>query len=77
MKKHADIMGMPVMIQVVDASVTQEDINEVFSYFHFIDKKFSTYKKDSEISQINRGELKTQQFVKKRKKKQTDILTLT
>ncbi len=62
MKKHADIMGMPVMIQVVDASVTQEDINEVFSYCHFIDKKFSTYKKDSEISQINRGELKTQQF---------------
>lgn len=68
MKKHADIMGMPVTIHVIDASVTQEDINEVFSYFHFIDKKFSTYKKDSEISQINRGELKPPQFSNEMKK---------
>jgi thiamine biosynthesis lipoprotein len=68
MKKHADIMGMPVTIQVIDASVTQEDINEVFSYFHFIDKKFSTYKQDSEISQINRGELKPSQFSNEMKK---------
>ena len=61
-------MGMPVTIQVIDASITDEDINEVFSYFHFIDKKFSTYKKDSEISQINRGELKPSQFSNEMKK---------
>lgn len=51
-------MGMIAKINVIDVGVTEEDINEVFSYFHYIDKKFSTYKKDSEISQINRGELK-------------------
>jgi thiamine biosynthesis lipoprotein len=68
MKKHADIMGMPVTIQVIDTSVTEEDINEVFSYFHFIDKKFSTYKEGSEISQINRGELKPSQFGNEMKK---------
>jgi len=68
MKKHADIMGMPVIIQVIDASVTEEDIGEVFSYFHFIDKKFSTYKEDSEIAQINRGELKPSQFSNEMKK---------
>jgi FAD:protein FMN transferase len=58
MKKQTIIMGMPVTIEVCESKVTDEDINEVFSYFHYIDKKFSTYKKDSEISQINRGELK-------------------
>src|SRR5664280_1293580 len=68
MKKHADIMGMPVTIQVIDTSVTEEDISEVFSYFHFIDKKFSTYKEDSEIAQINRGELKPSQFSNEMKK---------
>jgi thiamine biosynthesis lipoprotein len=58
MKKQAVVMGMIAKINVIDVGVTEEDINEVFSYFHYIDKKFSTYKKDSEISQINRGELK-------------------
>jgi FAD:protein FMN transferase len=58
MKKQAIVMGMPATINVIDIGVTEEDINEVFSYFNYIDKKFSTYKEDSEISQINRGELK-------------------
>lgn len=54
-------MGMPVTIEVIDTRVTNEDIQEVFAYFHYIDKKFSTFKKDSEISKINRGELKVSQ----------------
>ncbi len=58
MKKQTVVMGMPATINVVDVGVTEEDINEVFAYFHYMDKKFSTYKEDSEISQINRGELK-------------------
>jgi thiamine biosynthesis lipoprotein len=55
MKKQAIIMGMPVTVQIIDAGATSEDIQEVFAYLNYIDKKFSTYKKDSEISQINRG----------------------
>jgi thiamine biosynthesis lipoprotein len=55
MKKQAVIMGMPVTVQIVDSKATDKDIQEVFAYFNYIDKKFSTYKKDSEISQINRG----------------------
>lgn len=50
-------MGMPVVVQVIDKNAKEEDVSEVFSYFHYIDNKFSTYKKNSEISQINRGEL--------------------
>lgn len=61
-------MGMPATINVVDVGVTQEDINEVFSYFHYIDKKFSTYKKESEISQINRGEIKELDYSDEMKK---------
>lgn len=61
-------MGMPATVNVTDISVMEEDISEVFSYFHFIDKKFSTYKKDSEISQINRGELQETQFSNEMKK---------
>jgi thiamine biosynthesis lipoprotein len=60
MKKQAIIMGMPVTIQVVDHQITDEDVQEVFAYFNYIDKKFSTYKTNSEVSQINKGELKIQ-----------------
>lgn len=60
MIRKKTIMGMPSTINIVDKNATDEAVNEVFSYFHFIDKKFSTYKKDSEISLINRGELRVE-----------------
>ncbi len=57
MKKQATIMGMPVTVEIVDYGATSEDIQSVLAYFHYIDGKFSTYKSDSEISRINRGEV--------------------
>lgn len=57
MKQTRLIMGMPVIVEVVDASVTTEAFDHVFAYFEYVDAKFSTYKPTSEISQINRGEL--------------------
>jgi thiamine biosynthesis lipoprotein len=72
MKKQAVIMGMPVTVQIVDRRATDEDIQEVFAYFNYIDKKFSTYKKDSEISQINRGVVNKADYSNEMKK----ILTL-
>jgi len=50
-------MGMPITVEVVDPQTTEETIDMVFDYFDSIDKKFSTYKGNSEISAINRGEL--------------------
>ena len=61
-------MGMPVTVNVVDRKVTGENISEIFSYFHHMDSKFSTYKKNSEISQINRGELKEFHYSSEMKK---------
>lgn len=68
MKKQKVVMGMLSVVNVVDKGATDEDINEVFSYFHYIDNKFSTYKENSEISQINRGELKESQYSSEMKK---------
>ena len=50
-------MGMPVCIDVRDAGVTPDAIDEAFSWFRTVDAVFSTYKDDSEISRLNRGEL--------------------
>ncbi len=57
MKDTRVLMGMPVAVEVVDAAVTRHDIDEVYRYFQYVDDKFSTYKENSEISKINRGEL--------------------
>jgi FAD:protein FMN transferase len=51
-------MGMPVTLEVVDESASESLFDEVFNYFHTIDDKFSTYKDQSEISRLNRGDLK-------------------
>jgi thiamine biosynthesis lipoprotein len=50
-------MGMPITLEIIDSSVTESPFDDVFSYFAYVDEKFSTYKEDSEISRINRHEL--------------------
>jgi thiamine biosynthesis lipoprotein len=49
-------MGMPITIEVVDTS-NRKIFDKVFSYFEYIDNKFSTYKTTSEITLINQGQL--------------------
>src|SRR5437660_3308995 len=57
MKQLQLLMGMPITVEILDASATEADIERVFAYFRSIDETFSTYKEESEISKINRGEL--------------------
>ena len=54
-------MGMPVILEVVDSGVTGQDLDSVFAYFEYVDRKFSTYKVESEISLINRHEITPEQ----------------
>jgi thiamine biosynthesis lipoprotein len=54
MKQTKLIMGMPITVEVVGSAKT-ELLKTVFDYFRAVDARFSTYKPDSEISQINRG----------------------
>lgn len=48
-------MGMPVSVELVDPWATAHDAGAVFGLLDDIDLRFSTYKKESEISEINRG----------------------
>jgi thiamine biosynthesis lipoprotein len=62
MKETRILMGMPITVEIVDSGVVKDDIESVFDYFKFIDQKFSTYKKDSEISLINSNKIKSNDF---------------
>lgn len=54
---RTDIMGMPISIDIVDGEGMEETFAAAFRRFSEIDERFSTYKEESEISRINRGEL--------------------
>ena len=49
-------MGMPVTVDIAGVSGATL-VDAVFDYFEHIDRRFSTYRTDSEISAINRGDL--------------------
>jgi FAD:protein FMN transferase len=59
------IMGTAIVIQVHEPQDTRPGhvadvnaaVNAAFSHFREIDARFSTYKPDSEVSRLNRGEL--------------------
>lgn len=55
-------MNMPVILEVADKELDEEKLKnifaEVFDYFVSIEERFSTFKETSEISKINRGEIK-------------------
>jgi len=50
-------MGMPVAVEIADAAADENIFAAVFDHFTYIDEKFSTYKPESEMMRINRGEL--------------------
>jgi thiamine biosynthesis lipoprotein len=60
MRETRDIMGMPVIVEIVDGD--ENTIEKVFDYFRGVDERFSTYKDTSEISRINQGELKPSEY---------------
>lgn len=50
------LMGMPITVEIVD-TVPLAVLESAYLYFDAIDRRFSTYKPDSEICGINRGEI--------------------
>lgn len=60
MRETAIIMGMPVVAEIVGADAAA--LQKVFDYFVSVDERFSTYKPNSEISKINRGEIKPDKY---------------
>jgi thiamine biosynthesis lipoprotein len=57
MHRVEHVMGMPIVVDVRDDEATPDVLDEVFDWFRWVDATFSTYKPDSEISRIGRGEL--------------------
>jgi FAD:protein FMN transferase len=51
------IMGMPISIDVRDSQVDRAALDSAFAWLRWVDATFSTYKPDSAISRLNRGEL--------------------
>ncbi len=50
-------MGMPISIEIADASATRDALQKIFAYFTHVDEKFSPYKDASEVMRINGGEI--------------------
>jgi FAD:protein FMN transferase len=57
MHRVEHVMGMPILVDVRDDDVDERVFSDVFGWFRWVDGVLSTYKEDSEISRINRGEL--------------------
>lgn len=57
MRQTQILMGMPITVEVVDATATKAAIDGIFAYFEWVDATFSTYKASSEISRLNRCEI--------------------
>ena len=51
-------MGMPVRVDVRDGGVRPGAVERVFAWLRVVDATFSTYRADSEISRLGRGELR-------------------
>lgn len=51
------IMGMPIVLMTPDELVTDENIEEVFTFFTYVDKTYSPFIDSSIVSRISRGEI--------------------
>ena len=57
MRQTRLLMDMPITVDVIDAGVSQKDIEKIYDYFIYIDNTFSPFKKSSELTRINAGKL--------------------
>lgn len=62
MQETRQIMGMHATVHIADVHATAADIQHVYDYFDAVDKRFSTYKPNSEIMRINRGEIPPSEY---------------
>lgn len=56
------MMGMTITVEIADKVFDQEVFKKAFDYFEYVDEKFSTYKDKSEISLINKGQIKEDEY---------------
>ena len=57
LRRVEHVMGMPMVIDLRDEGAGDDLLDAAFDAFRAVDARFSTYRDDSEIMRINRGEL--------------------
>jgi thiamine biosynthesis lipoprotein len=57
MQRVEHIMGMPIVVDIRDAGSHEAVLDRMFDSLRRVDAVFSTYREDSEISRLDRGEL--------------------
>ena len=57
LRRVEQIMGTAIGLDVRDASIQASALDDVFAYLREVDRRFSPYKPDSEVSRMIRGEL--------------------
>jgi thiamine biosynthesis lipoprotein len=57
-RRVEQIMGMPILVDVRDVHADEDAVDAVFEWFRAVDATFSTYKPESEVSRLARGELR-------------------
>lgn len=55
-------MGMPWLFDICDAGISLDALSSVIQWLHWVDQTFSTYRADSQIARLNRGELTREQL---------------
>jgi FAD:protein FMN transferase len=56
-RRVEQIMGLPIVLDVRDDVADESVLEEIFDWFRFVDRTFSTYSPESEVSRLNRQEL--------------------
>jgi thiamine biosynthesis lipoprotein len=55
--RHEAVMGTVATVEVCDPLPAETVVDEVFTWLHEVDRRFSTYRPDSEVSRVDRGEI--------------------
>ncbi|MCL5070178.1 MAG: FAD:protein FMN transferase [Actinobacteria bacterium] len=61
-KQTRDLMGMTINAEIIDSGAKDADLDMVFSYFEGVEKRFSVFKDDSEITLFNNKKLSKDQL---------------
>jgi thiamine biosynthesis lipoprotein len=57
LRRIEHVMGMPVVFEVCDQWFGSAAVQRTVDWLHWVDRTFSTYRRESEISRLNHGEL--------------------
>ena len=58
LQESRSVMGMTAVVAIAEGPARARDVAAVFEFFDQVDQRFSPFKPESELSRMNRGEVK-------------------